>query len=220
MAIKVNQKDIKSVMCPAVSGVRKEAQAVRIYRNNAWVDVWANMKPMTQLSNTITKGQMFVYADGSMQYTRLYSNNNGTVVGSVSGGGTMIFYIDGEWVNPTITFDWVGGHLYDTSGYVWHSTNTGSISAYHRVKGASSAGTTVILSRMGVEYTGNDFNYEEGSASKTLSGTFDRLGLSITVNNLGTPYTYASSTVALSNIKIGTQRIGIPLSAEFFKQDF
>lgn len=216
MPIRTNSKDIKSVMCPAVSGVRKEAQAVRIYRNGAWVDVWANMKPMTQLSNTITVGDMFVYADGSMQYTKFYSNGTG----SVAGGGTMIFYIDGEWTNPTITFDWVGGHLYDSAGYVWHSTNGGSISAYHRVKGATSAGTTTILSRMGIEYTGNDFNYETGSASKTLSGTFDRLGLSITVLSHNTPYSYASSTVSLSNIKIGTQRIGIPLSAEFFKQAY
>lgn len=220
MAIKTNNKDIKSVMCPAVNGVRPEAQAVRIYRNNAWVDVWANMKPMIQLSNTITVGDMFVYDDGSMQYTKFCTKNNGVTTGSVAGGGTMIFYLDGEWVNPTITFDWTGGHIYDSGNSVWHTTNTGSISAYHRVKGQTSSGTTTILSTMGITYSGNDFNYQSGSASKTLSGTYDRLGLSITVLSHNTPYSYASSTVSLSNIKIGAQRIGIPLSAEFFKQAY
>jgi len=214
MAIKVNQKDIKSVMCPTVNGVRPEAQAVRIYRNGSWVDVWSNMKITTLLSNTITKGQLYVYTD-SFSYHK--SQASGT--GSSAGGGTMIFYVDGEWTNPTITFDFTGGFLYESPEYVWHVTTAGSISIYHRAKGATTAGTTTALSRMGIDYTGNDFDYESGSVSKTLSGTFDRLGLSITALSYNNSYSYGGMEISVRNVKFGSQKIGFPVSAEFDYQD-
>lgn len=214
MAIKTNNKDIKTVMCPAVNGVRPEAQAVRIHNGSAWIDVWSNMKIMTLLSNSITKGQLYVYTDSFS-----YHKSQGSGTGSTAGGGTMIFYVDGEWTNPTITFDFTGGFLYESPEYVWHVTTAGSISIYHRAKGATTAGTTTALSRMGIDYTGNDFDYESGSASKTLSGTFDRLGLSITALSYNNSYSFASTEISVRNVKFGSQKIGFPLSAEFDYQD-
>lgn len=216
MAIKVNQVDIKSVMCPAVSGVRSEAQAVRIYNGSAWVDVWSSMKLMTLLSNSITKGTLVVYDTGAFQYSKLLSSG----VGTMAGGGTMIFYLDGEWVNPTITFNYTGGVLYEKSTNVYSTTTAGTISIYHRVKGATSAGTTVALSRMGVDYTGSDFEYESGSVSKTLTGTYDRLGLSIAALSYSWSYSFASMIIEVSDVKFGTQKIGFPASAEFSYQDY
>ena len=214
MAIKVNQVDIASVMCPAVSGTRSEAQAVRIHNGTAWIDVWAAIKNMTLLSNTITIGSLYVYSDGAMQYSKFRQNGTGTI----SGSGTIIFYLDGEWVNPTITFDYQGGAMYDSSNNTWNMRSAGTILAYHRVKGATTAGTTSILASIGVTQTSNDVNYESGSASKTLSGTFDRLGLQITINSYSIPYSFGSVLVSLSNLKFGTKRIGFPANAEFFNQ--
>ena len=214
MAVRVNKVDIKSVMCPAVNGTRKEAQAVRIHNGTAWVDVWASLKLMTVLSNTINKGSLYAYDDGGIQYSKFYQGGTGTI----SGTGTLICYLDGEWTNPTITFDYTGGAMYDSSNNTWNMRSAGTISAYHRVKGSTSTGTTTILSSIGTSQTGNDVNYESGSASKTLSGTFDRIGLQLTINSYSTPYSYGSVTVQLDNIKIGTQSIGFPESAEFYYQ--
>lgn len=211
MAIKVNQTDIKSVMCPAVNGVRSEAQAVRVYNGSAWVDVWANMKTMTLLSNTITKGTFYAYDTGNMQYSKILADGTGTM----SGGGTMIFYLDGEWTNPTISFDYSGGVLYEIATNSYATTSAGYISIYHRVKGASSAGTTAVLQRLGANYSGYDFEYESGSASKTLTGTFDRIGLSITAHSYNWSYNFASMIIELSNVKFDTQQIRFPESAEF-----
>lgn len=216
MAIKVNQVDIKSVMCPAVSGVRKEAQAVRIYRNSAWVDVWSNMKVMTLLSNTITKGNLYIYDTGSLQFGKSYGYNSGSPSGTMAGGGTITFYLDGEWVNPTISFGYEGLYLYEMSNSNYGAGSAGSISLYHRVKGSSSAGTTVVLSRVG----GTDFNVnngiESGTTSKTLTGTYDRLGIGITVPTYSNSYNFSTLTLSISELKIGTQKLRFPDSAGFY----
>ena len=211
MAVKTNQKDIKSVMCPTVNGTRSEAQAVRIYNGTAWVDVWANMKLLSLLSNNITKGTLYVQTDGSMQYAKgMYS-----YTGSMGGGGTMVFYLDGEWTNPTITFNYEGGMLYEVSNSLYATTSAGSISIYHRTKGATSAGTTTVLANLGREYQGDDFNFEFGSVSETLSGTYDRLGLSITIKSFSGSYNFATLSVSVNTLKFGSQRVGFPTSAAF-----
>ncbi len=214
MAIKVNQKDISSVMCPAVNGTRSSAQAVRIHNGSSWVDVWSSIKIMALLSNTITVGSLYTYSDGGMQYSKFRQNG----VGTLSGTGTLICYLDGEWTNPTISFDYFGGAMYDSSNNVMNMRSAGTISAYHRIKGSTNAGTTTILSSIGVSQTSNDVNYESGTASKTLSGTFDRIGLQITINSYSNPYSFGSVTLQLGKLKIGTQSIGFPASAEVFNQ--
>ena len=211
MAVKVNQVDIKSVMCPAVNGVRPEAQAVRIHNGSAWVDVWTSLRLMTLLSNNITKGTLYVQTNGEMQYAKTMASGTGTM----TGGGTMVFYLDGEWTNPTVTFDYEGGLLYEVSSGSYATTSAGSISLYHRIKGATTAGTTTVLSSLGVEYQGDNFNFEMGSASKTLSGTYDRLGISIFIKSFSTYYNYATMSVRVRNLKFGTQSIGFPMSAQF-----
>ena len=209
MPIKTNQKDIKSVMCPEVNSVRKEAQAVRIHNGSAWVDVWTSMKLMTLLSNNISKGTLYVYDDGSIGYSK---SMFGT--GSMGGGGTMVFYLDGEWTNPTITFDYEGNYMYEVSNGNYVAGSAGSISLYHRVKGSSSAGTTTVLSKVGTDISVND-GVERGTSSKTLSGTYDRIGLSITIPSYSGTYNYAVLSLHVRELKIGTSKLGFPSSAEF-----
>lgn len=186
------------------------AQAVRVYKDNAWVDVWTSMKLMTLLSNSITKGMFYAYDDGGMQYSK--SMMSGT--GSMAGGGTMVFYLDGEWVNPTITFDYAGNYMYEASSGNYVAGSAGSISIYHRVKGATSAGTTSVLSKVGTDISVND-GVERGTASKTLNGTYDRLGISITIPTYSGSYSYAALSLGVENLKIGTTKLGFPMSAEF-----
>jgi hypothetical protein len=213
MAIKVNQKDIKTIMCPAVNGVRKEAQAVRIYRNGAWVDVWSNIKIMTVLSNNITKGWCALSEDKrTIQYHKFMDGANN---GSMAGGGTIVFYLDGLWTNPTITFTWSGSYMYQLND-LWYVISAGSISLYHRTSGSSNAVTTSAVPQVGTTQAGtNDPQDASGSYEKTLSGTYDRLGLSIYVNGFsGTKYG-AYLMLFVSDLMFGGQKIGFPDSVVY-----
>ncbi len=218
MAIKTGStwKEIKTVMCPAVNGVRKEAQAVRIHNGTTWVDVWSNIKIMTVLSNNITKGWGAVSEDTRTIGLFKFMDSG---VGSISGGGTIVLYLDGEWVNPTITFDYSGGFSYFAGGN-WIMIAAGGVSIYHRVKGATAAGTTVAKERIGQTQTdANGVDEEVGTYTGTLTGTYDRLGLSITLNSFSGSYSNALMTLNVSNPVFGSQKIGFPASLAYNYQD-
>lgn len=206
-------KDINKVWCPAVSGVRKEAQAVRIYRNGAWTDVWSNVKIMTILSSTITKGWCAISEDKrTIQYHKFMDGaNNGTM----AGGGTIVFYLNGLWTNPTISFSWSGSYTYQLNN-LWYVISAGSISLYHRVSGATSAGTTTAVAQVGETQAGVDSPEDaSGVYTKTLSGTYDQLGLSIKVNGFsGTKYG-AYLMLFVYDVIFGGQKIGFPDNAVY-----
>ena len=210
MAVRVNKVDIKSVMCPAVNGVRSEAKAVRIHNGSAWIDVWSSIKIMALISNSITKGMLSINDANALQFSKTMASGTGTL----AGGGTLVFSVDGEWVNPTVSFDYQGGLLYEASSGVYATTTAGSVSIYHRAKGSTSAGTTSVLSRVGADLT-NNFDLEVGRASKTLSGTYDKLGLSITIPTYNGTYSFATLTLSISNVNIGAQRAGFNTSDRF-----
>ena len=210
MAVRVNKVDIKSVMCPAVNGVRSEAQAVRIHNGSAWVDVWSAVKFMSLISNTVTKGMLAINSEIAMQFGKSMASGTGTM----TGGGTLVFCAEGEWVNPTITFDYDGSFMYESSANTYYSTTAGSISLYHRIKGATSAGTTQVLSKIGKEGV-NNFDVDAGTVSKTLSGTYDRLGISVTIPSYNGNYSFASLILNVSNVAVGGKRLGFKRSDTF-----
>jgi hypothetical protein len=214
MAIKTGSEwtDIKSVMCPAVNGVRREAESVRIHNGTSWVEVWSNLKIMTLLSKNFTTGQGYT-RDGGKAYSIdkiMFGSGNGTI----SGSGSITMYLEGEFVNPTISFYYFGGFMYVVNN-MYYLRSAGSISAYHRVKGATSAGTTTIMSSIGETKSGEYLNHDGGDVSKTLTGTYDRLGLTITVSGYTGTFENGFLTIDISNLKFGTQSIGFPTSAEF-----
>lgn len=202
MAIKINNKDITAVYCPGGA----EAQAVRIYNGSAWVDAWTNIKIMTLLSNGITKGASDISKDKRM--LQLYKFMNGSSDGSQSGGGTVIVYLDGLWTNPAISFDYEGGFVYRTSqSGTTNMVPAGSISLYCRKQGSSSASTTSAISNVG---TINAPDFDEGSYTTTLSGTYDRIGLSIYMNGFSGTYYDSLMYITVKNFNIGIQKVGFP----------
>lgn len=216
MAIKVNQNDITTVYCPAVNGVRSEAQAVRIYNGSAWVDVWTNIKIMTLLSNSITKGISTLSTD--KRTLGLYKIMDGTT-GTQSGGGTIVVYLEGLWTNPALTFDWQGGFTYQSSTGTWNSVPAGSISLYHRASGSTSTGTTVAVSNVGKIVSGGA-ETSNGSYSGALSGTYDRIGLSISIGSFSGIYYSSFMEVTVKNFNIGIQKVGFPDTLLFDYQDY
>ena len=207
MAIKINNKDITTVHCPGGA----EAQAVRIHNGTTWCDVWTNIKIMTLLSNDITKGFSSISEDG--RELSLYKMTDG-VYGEMGGAGTVVVYLDGEWTNPAIAFDWRGTFQYLKSG-TWYSLPSGTISLYHRKKGSTSAGTTSAVSSMGTSVTGSDTKMFTGSYSGTLSGTYDRIGLSITMSGFSGTYNSAFMELSVENFNIGIQKTGFPDSLKY-----
>ena len=203
-------KTYKSGAWVDIKGVNN-AQAVRVHNGTSWIDIWTSMKTMTLLSNSITKGMFYAYDNGSMQYSKSLQYGEG----SMTGGGTMVFYLDGEWVNPTITFDYSGNYMYETSNGNYISSSAGTVAIYHRVKGASSAGTTQVLSKVGVDMS-IDSGVERGSVSKTLSGTYDRLGISFTIPTYSNSYSFMVLMLSIGELKIGSQKLRFPESAEFY----
>ena len=208
MAIKTNGIDINTIYCPAVNGVRSEAAAVRIHNGTSWIDVWTNIKIMTLLSNGITAGASSI-TDKSRTLS-LYKFMNGPSDGTQSGGGTIIVYLDGLWTNPAISFDYEGGFTYRTAPDISTTPNmipAGSISLYCRKQGSSSTSTIDAVKNVG---TINASDFDEGSYSTTLTGTYDRIGLSIYMNSFSGTYYDSLMLLTVKNFNIGTQKGGFP----------
>ena len=197
MAIKINNKDITEVHCPGGA----IAQAVRIYNGTAWYDVWTHIKIMTLQSNTITGGFSDLTAD--KRTLALYQYENG-----FDKGGTIVVYLDGLWTNPSIAFDWIGGFSYNING-TWYSVPSGNISLYHRTKGASTAGTTQVVSSVGNASTGST-QTASGNYSGTLNGTYDRIGLSIYLSSYSGTFNNGFMQLTVKNFNIGIQKVGFP----------
>jgi hypothetical protein len=214
MAIKVNSKEIETVMCPAVNGARAEAQAVRIHNGTSWIDVWSNIKIMTMLSNSITKG--FSLISNKNRKIQFYKYMDGANNGTLLGGGTIVFYLDGLWTDPYIYFSWVGSYMYQVTNGTWYVSSGGQISLYYRKKGSTTATTEIVVNRVGEPQTGVDSPEDAyGEVEKTLSGTYDQLGLSIKVHGYsGTKYS-ACIWVCVEEVMFGDQKIGFPNEAIF-----
>ncbi len=216
MAVKTNNKEISTVYCPAVNGVRSEAQAVRIHNGTSWIDVWTNIKIMSLLSNGITKGASDISAD--KRTFSLYKTMEGTT-GSQAGGGTVIVYLQGLWTNPVITFDYEGGFTYRLTNSISETPTmipSGSISLYCRKQGTTSASTIDAVSSVG---TINGSDFDKGSYSTTLTGTYDRIGLSIYMNSFSGTYYNSFMLLTVKNFNIGTQKAGFPNALLFDYQD-
>jgi hypothetical protein len=169
---------------------------------------------MTLLSNSITQGRCSVSNGGKgFAIDKMMFGD----IGTISGSGTMVMYLDGEWVNPTVSFYYYGGFLYEVNG-TSYLRSAGSISIYHRVKGATSAGTTSIMANVGIDNSGF-IGHDSGDVSKTLTGTYDRLGLSISVKAYTGTFANGYLTIDLGNLKFGSQSVGFPTSVEFNNQE-
>jgi hypothetical protein len=217
MAIKTNNKDINTIYCPAVNGTRSEAQAVRIHNGTAWTEVWTNIKIMTLLSNSITEGASSLSAD--KRTLQLYKFMNGPSDGTQSGGGTIIAYLDGLWTNPVVSFGYEGGFTYRTAPDVSTTPNmvsAGSISLYRRKQGETNASTINAVNNVG---TINASDFDNDNYTTTLTGTYDRIGLSIYMNSFSGTYYDSLMLLTVKNFNIGTQKVGFPDALIYDYQD-
>lgn len=196
------------------SGAEVEAEAVYAFKNGAEEEVWSAIKYLIKKSNDISVGELFVGVDGLSLY--LYKEQHGSD-GSIAGGGTIVFYLDGEWTNPNISFDWMGGMVRSNSSEsTWYKMSAGSIGIYTRTTDGTES-TKGAVSSVGETESGADIDtgLSEGSYSGTLEGTFNRLGLTIDMRGWNGTFYNASVDISVSNLKFNSTKIAFPKSAEF-----
>ena len=172
---------------------------------------------MVKKSITVKNGWSNIKDNGLTYYYNKYEDSGD---GSLSGTGEIVMYLEGEWTNPTISFDWEGGgYRSNASMSTWYTMKVGNIALYYR-KTDGTEGTTTVVANMGRSTSGDDSldtSNEKGSYSGTLSGTYDRLGISIepTGYSSATGYYNAEMDIYVRNLKFNKQKIGFPESAKF-----
>lgn len=169
-----------------------EAEAVYRYEDGAEVEVWSASKPMY----SYWKENLF---DNETNVTE----NNGTIYttytaykGTATEPDYLYVLIDGEFTNPTISFDYFGGTY--TGAPVSTYVEAGTL----RVVGIDAGGEETTLS---IGTVGLDGDFSGGSAKKTLNGTFVSVGIRYFVQIKGYPDA-AYTELELSNIIIDDKK--------------
>lgn len=170
-----------------------EADTAKRYKNSAWEEVWANTK-LLEFTHTMSVACM-IANDKWDDDIYMWAEDD---------GGYMLFYIEGNFVNPTISFVYEGGlmrilangnaqYLEAATISTYTTTSSGSISEGNTVKVGSSSGFT-----------------DPTQASFTLNGTFTKVGIKVKFHNwnispdsTGFPVNY---TAYLSYILIDGQK--------------
>lgn len=196
------------------AGAWKDAEAVHRYKDGAWQEVWSNVKLLTEQSNNIANGYLDI-SDDTLE-ARLFKFCDcwqGTWSGTMSGGGTIVFYLDGDWTDPEISFTWEGGCVYQLPAETgeYRRLSAGSVSIYSRSTSGSekttSAAPTIGSTQLDCSST------ELGSYSGKLTGTYNRIGLSIYMSSFG--QLDGSMELIVRDFLIDGKKIGFPLSSEF-----
>lgn len=201
------------------AGAWKDAEAVNRYNDGAWQEVWANVKLLTEQSNTITLGSLDISDDTlTASLFKFCDCWQGTWTGSMSGGGTIVFYLDGDWTDPEISFAWEGGCIYQQPAETgeFRRLSAGSISVYSRSTGGSESTQTAVQTVGSTQLNCSDL--ESGVYTGKLTGTYNRIGLSIYMSSFN--QLDGSMDLIVRDFLIDGKKIGFPLSSEFDRQDW
>lgn len=162
-------------------GAWQAAESVKRYENGAWKEVWANVKTLTLYNPTITNGRVNLLSGGrEFIYTNYGTYSDGAWTNQFGVGGSMTFYLDGEWTNPTISFDWQGGLIYNlVRGDESRQGRkpAGNIAIYGRTTAGAEQTSTIVPELGSTVSQGTGVWSEEGQYSGMLQGTFNRLGI-------------------------------------------
>ena len=203
-----------------ITGVWEDCDSVKRLIDGAWTEVWANIRYMIEKSNTITKGFLDINNDGNeFAFYRMQDVEVG--YGSQSGGGTIIFYLDGSWTNPNISFDWEGGFIKKQSltSDKWSRGTAGSIQYYARKTDGTEV-TGNLVQTVGSTLVDTNVMDEYGSYNGDLTGEFDRLGISIYISSYGGQYYNSTTTMKIYNLLFDGRKIRFPADSVFDLQEW
>lgn len=165
------RQDLPCLESPEIDGARQEVAAVEKYVDGAWQEVWCAVKQMLELANTLPSGVIAGKVTGAA------SDREGWAIwffDGDTGGGSVTYYLDGEFNNPTISFDYDGFFSFIPSSDRTYTT-VGKIDLYTR----GTDGTEKYTAAVG------SICVQEGteSYSTEINGTFDRVGFRFTFQN-------------------------------------
>jgi len=200
-----------------------ECESAKRKKDGAWQEVWSNVKIMTKESDNITTGILQIMNEGlTFDFLKFATAWEGKVAGTLGGGGTIVLYLDGDWTDPVISLDWAGGFIYQASnGLYYIRVSAGSISIYTRTPSGQES-TRTIVSTIGSTLNGAGgvtVDDEQGQYLGTINGTYNRIGLSITISGYGDDL-LGSSSVEITNLLIDGRKVGFPADAAFDRQDW
>lgn len=220
------RQELPCLESPEINGARQEVAAVEKYVDGVWKEVWSAAKEMIRDANYTTLSQyagvLDISDDGTeFDFWEVFSEEDS--YGRLTSGGTIDFYLEGEWTNPVIEFDFEGQLLYKGSSTAnfWITEPMGSIGIRYRNTNGSSSVMNAV-NQVGSNQTSADGNVsvegvDYGHYRTTLSGTFTMLGIRITINNHSSKYTADNlfGELQISNLTIDGRKCLFPSDYEF-----
>lgn len=211
-------EDIADLQTPNVNGAREQAETARAYVNNAWEDVLDNgSNELVTYSNDIANAKLTVSDDGNeMELFKWMDGNEG----SLSGGGTIVLAVEGEWTNPTIEFEYEGMMArFSSDRGTWWTASAGDVSIFTKNSSGTtntvSAVTSIGVNKTGSTDTDNMPDPETGTYTTTLSGKYKQLGLSVKFNGWNNTFYGADNTLIVRSVIINGEEIRFSQECEF-----
>lgn len=151
-----------------------DCEFAKRYISDAWEEVWTAIKWMKVINDTLISGTIAGHitntSDGQEGWGIWYFD------GGDNGGGSATYYVEGDFTNPSISFDYDGFFGY-TPGGTYTQAQVGKIDVYTRTTSGTESYTSAVSAVKVPD------GYE--SYSTTLSGNFDRVGFRFTFMNWG-----------------------------------
>lgn len=200
------------------NGAWQEAEASYRNINGAWEEVWSAIDVMYVYSCSLTNGTIEI-ANKKRSFCFDRFEDKEQQYGSLSGGGSIVFAIDGNWTNPKFTFDWNGGLNYCNNTYSqFFQGIMGTISiSYKNASGSVITSGNVI--NVGGQYTDSSgWALSYGSSSTTLSGTISQIRITFSPKDLTSTYWNGGMECEIYNVKIDGEQIGFTPDAESYSK--
>ncbi len=198
-------------------GAEVEADAVYAVKNGAEEEVWFSKWEMVETSNSLTNGTLSVLANGGLSYNKFMRQDGDSYIGSISGDGSIKFVAEGNWTNPTVTFDWQGGFIYWTTDYANSiRRKAGEISLVYTLANGSSYAPYITVGTNASDTGGMSPNMD--SFERTIEGEVVSIGVLISVESYTSNYLEANLEISIDNFSIDGKYVKFPLDSEFDKQ--
>lgn len=172
------------------AGAEVEAEGVYTVKNGAEEEVWSAMKWLKMLSNTLKTAEAG-YAKASWHDYPIWS-----VYGfDKDDGGTVTYYLEGDFNRPTMSFEYDGWYNYITSSGTDRYASAGKIESYKRTKSGVETYTTIISSI-------NTSTSDSQTCNLILDGELDRVGIRIDLASWSASGSYLNYNIDFWNFTI------------------
>ena len=149
------------------AGAEIEAEAVYARKNGAEEEVWSAMKWMKELANTLT------VAEAAYGFSSSHDYQSWTVSGfDKNDGGYVTYYLEGDFTDPTFSFEYDGWYNYETASGSDRYVSAGKIERYLRTKTGTESYYEIVSSV-------NTVDTDTQSYSSQIQGEYDRVGIRI-----------------------------------------